>query len=533
MCTREKRKRLWLLAIVVVTKVWGYVFYDDFASSNSFWQYKFLYSLQAGIHNEAHNMTIAPSGGLLQFSGDGLTTAYYAELFGFFARYTNARFSAMEEYPFGFEVTRTLLSLDSDEGIYEESGRKKAAFNIGVVQDDASVSGISNKYVNYLFFSEVYHPKLAGEGNTQPRSLWSLNESGSPSNAIDFRAVMRPDGGGTSDLSGIMNWCYDDQWGTNTVEPAGILNIYSNNNNHIKIRVTMDGKYASLYINPNPNGGSQQNWDGTTTSYLNTFYLVAKVPVIFSNDLMVMLGLANNRGDAERLLLNVDNFTIRTIAASNIAEITPVLTKAGSTNVLAIAVKPWFSTTTEAGVQELLIRLPVTFSHTNWSAFTNTIAVFWMHTNKTVYKTFAKTFGDMNPSPGNVALSLKENGRLLKIRFSAAGATPEVFHPDFFGGDINLTHQYMIVLVVSNFFTSSAGDVVGKTFEVYVNNEKYPDTTWPRVATTGPARAFAGNVAHWGGAFFDGNTLSFRTANDPVGIASIRPNFVYEGESRT
>ncbi|MFN3660973.1 MAG: hypothetical protein ACK4TN_07055, partial [Brevinematales bacterium] len=61
MCTREKGKKVWLLAIVVITKVWGYVLYDDFASSNSFWQYKFLYSLQAGIHNEDHNMTIAPS----------------------------------------------------------------------------------------------------------------------------------------------------------------------------------------------------------------------------------------------------------------------------------------------------------------------------------------------------------------------------------------------------------------------------------------------------------------------------------------
>ncbi|NPV37639.1 MAG: carboxypeptidase regulatory-like domain-containing protein, partial [Brevinematales bacterium] len=532
MWTRKRGIRGWLLAIIVVSKVWGYVYYDDFASSNGFWQYKFLYSLQAGIHNEAHNMTIAPSGGLLQFSGDGLTTEYYAELFGFFARYTNVRFSATEERPFGFEFTRTLLSLDSDEGIYEESGRKKAAFNVGIVQYDPLVSGISNKYANYLFFSEVYHPKLAGEANTQPRSLWSLNESGSPSNVIDFSAVVRPDGVATSDLRGIMNWCYDDRWGTNTVEPGGTLNNYSNNNNHIKIRVTMDGKYASLYINPNPNGVSQQNWDGTTTTYLNTFYLVAKVPVIFSNELMVVFGLANNRGDAERLLLNVDNFTIRTISASNIAEISPVMTKAGSTNVLTIAIKPWFSTTTEAGVQELFIRLPEAFSHTNWAAFTNTVAVFWMHTNKTVYKTFAKTFGDMNPSAGSAALSLKENGRLLKIRF-AAGATAEVFHPDFFGGDINVTHQYMIVVVVSNFFTSSAGDVVGKTFEVYVNNEKYPDTTWGRVATTGPAKAMAGDVADWGGAFFDSNTLCFRTANDPVGIASVRPNFVYEGESKT
>ncbi|MCX7883127.1 MAG: hypothetical protein N2314_07900, partial [Brevinematales bacterium] len=532
MRARKGWVKAWLLAMLMMNNGWTYVYYDDFSSSNGAWQYKFLYSLQAGIHSEAHNMTIGPSGGLLQFSGDGLSSEYYAELFGFYARYTNVRFFATSELPFGFEITRTLLSLDSDEGIYEESGRKKAAFDIGVIQYDASVVGVSNRYGNYLFFSEVYHPKLAGEANTQPRSLWSLNESGSPSNVIDFSSVMRPDDAGTTDLRGLLNWCYDDRWGANTVEPAGTLNIYSNNNNHIKIRVTFDGQYASLYINPNPNGTSQQNWDGTTTSYLNTFYLVERVPVIFSNELMVMLGLANNRGDAERLLLSVDNFTIRSIAASNVAEISPVFTKAGSTNLLTVAIKPWFSTSTEAGVEEVWIRLPEGYGHTNWTAFTNSLGVFWMHTNRTVYRVFGRAYGDANPSSGNVSISLKENGRLLKIRFNA-GVSPDVFHPDSFGGDLSTTHQYMIVVIVSNFFTSAVGDVMGKTFEVYVNNEKYPDTTWGRVATTGPAKAMAGHVAHWGGNFLDGNTLTFRTANDPVGVASLRPNFVYEGESKT
>ncbi|URA10565.1 hypothetical protein [Thermospira aquatica] len=534
---RKNRWMVWLFAILWVSKVWGYVYFEDFSSPNGNWQYKFLYSLQAGIHNEINDLTVGPSGGVLSFAGTRVTEEYYTELFGAYSRYTNVRFSATPEKPFGFEITRTLLSLDSDIGWYAESGRKKAAFDVGIIQYDPSVTTISNRYVNSIFFSEIFHPRLSGEPDTQPRSYWSVNEGLSPGNALDVSALSRPDVSGGDDLRGILNWSYDERWGANTIEDdKGTLNIYSNNNNHIKIRVTIDGEFASLYINPNPNGTSQQNWNGTSTTYPNTFYLVKRVPVIFSNELMVMFGLANNREDAERLLLKVDNFTIRTVAASNVAEISPVMTKAGTTNALRIAIHPWFSTVNEAGVQEVYIDLPESYlTYTNWTAFTNQVGVFWAQTNgQTIYRTFNRQWGDANPPTGTVALSVKENGKRLKIRFNAA-ATPDVFHPNYsgFGGSIATTHQYMIYIVVSNFSTPSTGDVVGKTIQVYVNNEKYADTTWTTNATTGPARAYAGNVTHFGGTFLDNNTLTFRTANDPVGIASIRPHFVYEGESKT
>jgi len=538
-----KKRSAWIVLLGLIQGLtWGYVYFEDFSSSNANWQYKFLYSLQAGIHNEAHSMTIGPSGGLLVFSGDGLSTEYYTELFGFYARYTNVRWSATPEQPFGFEITRTQLALDSDEGLYQESGRKKASFDIGLIEYDPSVVALSNRYRNAIFFSEVYHPKLSGEPNTQPRSIWSLNEAGSPSNAIDFTQLWTPTGTGPDDISGIMNWCYDDNWGQNTTEGTanpGTLNSYSNNNNAIKFRITSDGQYVSLYVNPNPyDSSSSQTWNGGSATYKNVFYLVKRVPVMFSNEIMVMVGLANNRGDAERLLLSMDNFTVRTVAASNVAEISPVLTRAGSTNQLKIAVKPWFSSVTEAGVEEIWVKLPDSYlSFTNWLAFTNAIGVFWAETNKTqtIYRTFGRIYGDVNPSAGSVSISVKENGSILKIRFNAA-ASPDVFHPNYsgFGGNVAITHRYMIMIVVSNFFTSSQGDVVGKGIEVYVNNEKYSGTTWDRIATTGPARCYAGNVTSWGASLqVDNNSLVFRTASDPVGIASIRPNFVYEGESKT
>ncbi|MFN3660623.1 MAG: hypothetical protein ACK4TN_05245, partial [Brevinematales bacterium] len=307
----------------------------------------------------------------------------------------------------------------------------------------------------------------------------------------------------------------------------------------VRFRVTIDGEYAYFYVNPNPTSTAKTEYNGTARPaayYSNQFYYVGKVAVNFSNNLVPAFGVSDNRPDGEVLSYYVDNMTIRTVAASNVAEISPVQTRAGSTNILRIAIQPWFSTVNEAGVQEVYIDLPDGFlSFTNWNAFVNHVGVFWAQTNgQVVYRTFGRVSGDVNPSAGVVAISVQNNGKRLKIRFNA-GATPDVFHPNYsgFGGNINTTHQYMIYVVVSNFYTPAMGDVIGKTIEVYVNNEKYVDTTWIANATTGPARAYAGNVTAFSGFRGDNDTLTFTTANDPVGIASLRPNFVYEGESKT
>jgi len=539
-------KYVWAtLFIGLFTGGWADFYQTTFTAAQSEWQYNFLYSLQMGVHNEGNTYAVAYNP--LRITGDGLTAAYYNELYGFYLRKTNVLYNASPENPIGYEITRTYINIDPDEGINPESGRMRTAFQLLWVQHDPSVSAGGQFLPNIVYFSELCRPQLGtndglpSEPDVLPRSFWTADLAYTRNSSFPMASLTPPNGSGSHDLSGIFHWGYDDGWGMNKYEGLGdTANPNFNNNNVVRLRVTIDGQYAYFYVNPNPDNAAKTDYDGTArpaTYYSNQFYFVAKVPVTFASNLVPMFGVANNRQDAERLAYTLSDFTIRTIAASNIAEISPIKTKAGSTNLLKIAIQPRFSSVNEAGVQEVYLELPDSYlSFTNWAAFTNAIGIFWAQTNasQTIYRTFTKSFSDANPAAGSVSLSLKDGGKTLKIRFNA-GASPDVFHPNYsgFGGSIATTHQYMILIVVSNFTTSTSGDTIGKTLSVYVNNEKYADTTWTQTATTGRAKCYAGDVTFFSGYEADGNTLTFRTASDPVGIASIRPNFVYEGESKT
>jgi len=539
-----------VLMMGIVLPLWGEYFFTSFdAAENTIFQYNFTYSLQMGWHNVSNNYATAFNTSTLRITGQGNTAVYYNEIYGFFVRKTNVLYTASKENPIGFELTRTYCRLDPDSGVNPESGRMREAFHLLWVQHDPTVDANGEFLPNVVHFSELSRPQLGtndglpSEPNVLPRSFWASDLGFTRNSAYSFSGLLPPDESGVHDLSPLFLWGYDDYYGANSdenpIDGTGWAWANTINNNVLRFRVTIDGEYAYFYVNPNPTGAAKTEYDGTArpaTYYSNQFYYVGKVPVTFSNNLIPMFGVSDNRPDGEVLSYYVDDMTIRTVGASNVAEISPVQTKAGTTNILRIALKPWFSTVNEAGVQEVYVDLPDEFlSFTNWTAFTNHIGVFWAHTNsQTIYRTFGRVYADQNPAAGTVALSVKQNGKRLKIRFNAA-ASPDVFHPNYsgFGGSLATTHQYMIYIVVSNFFTSPVADVSGKTLSVYVNNEKYADTTWTANATTGPARAYAGNVTAFTGFRADENTLTFSTANDPVGIASLRPNFTYEGESKT
>ncbi|MFN4215860.1 MAG: hypothetical protein ACK4HQ_00450, partial [Brevinematales bacterium] len=531
----------------IVLPLWGEYFFTSFDAAETGFQYNFLYSLQMGYHNVGNNYASAFNTSTLRITGQGNTATYYNELYGFLVRKTNVLYIASKENPIGFELTRTYCRLDPDNGANPESGRMREAFHLLWLQHDPTVDAVGEFLPNLVHFSELSRPQLGtndglpSEPNVLPRSFWAADLAFTRASAFSFSNLVPPNGSGSHDLSALFLWGYEDYYGLNSDDDTmtgGWAWANVNNNNVVRFRVTIDGEYAYFYVNPNPTGTAKTDYDGTARPaayYSNQFYYVGKVAVNFSNNLVPAFGVSDNRPDGEMLSYYVDDMTIRTVAASNVAEISPVQTKAGSTNVLRIAIQPWFSTVNEAGVQEVYIDLPDAFlSFTNWNAFVNNVGVFWAQTNgQVIYRTFGRVNGDVNPSAGAVAISVKNNGKRLKIRFNA-GTTPDVFHPSYsgFGGNINTTHQYMIYVVVSNFYTPAVGDVSGKTIEVYVNNEKYVDTTWTANATTGPARAYAGNVTAFSGFRVDNNTLTFTTANDPVGVAAIRPNFVYEGESR-
>ncbi len=535
---------LWLGAI----PLWAEYFFTSFdAAENAVFQYNFRYSPQMGVHNMVNNYNFAFNTSTLRITGQGVTVSYYNELYGFLVRKTNVMYTATKETPIGFELTRTFCRLDPDNGTYPESGRMREAFHLMWVQHDPSVDAVGEFLPNFVHFSELMRPQLGtndglpSEPDILPRSFWASDLAFTRNSAYSFSNLTPPSGSGTHDLSALFLWGYDDNYGRDLQEGAGgTINWPNfNNNNVVRFRVTIDGEYAYFYVNPNPTSTAKTDYNGTARPaayYSNQFYFVGKVAVNFSNNLVPVFGVSDNRLDGEMLSYHVDDMTIRTVAASNVAEISPVQTRAGTTNALRIAIHPWFSTVNEAGVQEVYIDLPDAYlTYTNWTAFTNALGIFWAQTNaQAIYRTFGKTYGDANPAAGNVSISVKEGGKRLKIRFNAA-ASPDVFHPNYsgFGGSIATTHQYMIYIVVSNFSTPTAADLAGKTIQVYVNNEKYIDTTWTANATTGPARAYAGNVTAFSGFMADNNTLTFSTADDPVGVAAIRPNFTYEGESKT
>ncbi|MCX7883295.1 MAG: hypothetical protein N2314_08755, partial [Brevinematales bacterium] len=544
-----RSRRLFSLVLLIgwAIPLWAEYFFTSFdAAEPAIFQYNFTYSLQMGWHNVGNNYATAFTASTLRITGQGNTSTYFNELYGFFVRKTNVMYTASKENPIGFELTRTYCRLDPDSGINPESGRMREAFQLLWVQHDPTVDAAGEYLPNVVHFSELSRPQLGTndglptEPNILPRSFWASDMGFTRNSAYSFSNLRPPDGNGIHDLSALFLWGYDDNWGKDLYEGTGgtVNHAFFDNNNVVRFRVTIDGEYAYFYVNPNPTGTAKTDYDGTArgaTYYSNQFYYVGRVPVMFSNNLIPMFGVSDNRPDGEVLSYYVDDMTIRTVGASNVAEISPVQTRAGTTNILRIALKPWFSTVNEAGVQEVYVDLPENFlSFTNWTAFTNHIGVFWAHTNQTIFRTFGRVYADQNPAAGSVAISVKENGKRLKIRFNAA-ASPDVFHPNYtgFGGSLATTHQYMIYIVVSNFFTSPVADISGKTLEVYVNNEKYVDTTWTANATTGPARAYAGNVTAFSGFLADNNTLTFSTANNPVGVASLRPNFTYEGESKT
>jgi len=509
----------------------SYYFYDDFSSQSGNWIWKLKYSRSQGIWNATENETVDNNGGRLRFTGTGYTASYSTYFYGFGVLLTNKKFNASKENPFGFEIKRISARLDyHDDTTNPESGRMRAELLFYLAQFKNSVTNgnIGARFDDFITFVEFSRAQLDSEPDVQPYSFFTYNESGSREDSFDLTSLARPNGGGTFNFKSLLEWTYDDYWKKNTYNTGGIANDNPSNTNVVKFRVTTDGERAYFYVNPAPD---------SATSLSNEFYLIGSIPITFSSNIVPMIAVANNRPDNELIEAIFDDFTIRTIASNVVAEISPQVVRAGGSVVINGVIRPTFSTTDEAGIQEIYIKLPEGYSWT--TAMTNGFVIRYINTNDgSVFQSFSKVNGDINPSSGNVAISIKEGGRTLKVRFNATSdSSYDIFHPNKFGG-VSQANQKAIQFIISNFVTSGVADNIGKDFEIYVNNEKYADTAWSRVATTGQMKAAAGdaiNMALLG--LSDGNTLTFRTCYDPVGLAGLRAgnvlqgNKIYEGDS--
>ncbi len=539
------KKRLVGIFVIILSAfqihLHSYYFFDDFSSSSVNWIYELKYSKDAGIWTTgSENESVSVTGGILRFNGTGYTQTWGYTLYGFGAYLTNVKYTASKETPFGFEITRTNVRLDYDAESYGESSRMRAEMLFYLAKFNPAITNGNPgaKFSDCVTFIEFARAQLEGsEPDTQPFSFFTYNESGSRYSTFDLSSLSRPNGSGSVSLVELLEWAYDDRWGTNTTG-NGTPHSYINNNNRVKFRVTTDGENAYFYVNPNPDGAAtKQLRNGGTGSFSNEFYLIGSRPITFTNDIVPMIALANCRLDCEALNADFDDFTIRSIASNVIAEISPQIVRAGNSVNIHGVIRPIFSTNEEAGIEEVYIRLPEGYSWT--TAMTNSFVIRFINTNDgTVVQSFGKVNGDVNPSSGNVAISIKESGRTLKVRFNATSdGSYDVFHPLKFGGMGN-ANQRAIHFIISNFVTSGVADNIGKEVEIYVNNEKYADTGWSRVATTGRMKAKAGNAMDL--ALFnlpDGDTLTFRTCYDPVGLAALRAgnvlqgNKIYEGDS--
>ncbi len=535
-----KKKFLILLMLLILNSGFSYYFYDDFSASSGNWIYKLQYSRSLGIWNGGNTMTQDVNGGRLRFTGQGYTAAYASYLFGFGSILTNRRYTASKEEPFGFEITRVVSRLDyHNDTTNPESGRMRAAllFYLAKYTNAVTNGNVGAKFEDFVTFIEFARAQLDTEPDTQPFSFWTTTESGTREDSFNLSSLARPNSFGSVNFVNYLEWGYDDYWKKNTYNTGGNAHNFSYNSNVIKFRVTTDGEMAYLYFNPNPDGVTKKLRDNSDATFYNEFYLIGSVPITFTNDIVPIIALANNRPDAELIEGYFDDFTIRTIASNVVAEISPQVVKAGQAVNVTGVIRPVFSTVDEAGIQEIYIRLSEGYSWT--TDMTNSLIVRFINTNDgSIIQTFAKVNGDVNPSSGNVAISIKESGRTLKIRFNAQNDTTyDVFHPNKFGGVVQ-ANQRAIQFTFSNFITSSTADNTGKDFEIYVNNEKYSDTAWSRVATTGRMKAKAGNAMNMALlGVTDNDSLTFKTVYDPTGLAGLRAgnvlqgNKIYEGDS--
>ncbi len=518
-------------------------FYDDFSSKNPNLVFTLWYSRNNGVWTNAplvrQGLDISSiNNGILTFNCMYLGPNYSEVAYSFMAYYTNIIFNASKNTPFGYEITRLYAMMDYDHPGHDPTATgKNSQFIYFLAKYNPAVTngGEGAKFPDFVTLIEYFRPQLDYEPqNIMPTSFFTTSESPSRYIAFDLSSLSRPDENGTVNLKNLLEWCYDNDWWNKSLN-SEVQNPYYINSNRVTFRITSDGERAYFYVNPNPDNTQKRLRDGTLANFSNEFYLIGSTPVTFAEQMVALFGIGNNRYDGPYREVRYDDFRVRTIASNIVAEITPQLVRAGSVVHLHGVLKAEFSTSEEAGIGEIYIRLP---GDNVWdSTMVNNFNLFWIDNNGNTVKTFTKVSGDVNPPQNSIAISVKEGGKTLKIRFNATSdSVYDVFHPNKFGG-VSQANNRAIYFIISNFTTSSIADATGKEVEIYVNNEKYASTGWSRIATTGRAKAKAGNAFNFvilG--LEDFNSLTFKTCYDPTGLAGLRggnvlqKNKIYEGD---
>ncbi|MEN2997919.1 MAG: hypothetical protein ABDH28_02640, partial [Brevinematia bacterium] len=464
--------------------------------------------------------------------------------------FTNKLWNPTPYKPFGFEILRKSARIDPQDGDpnftgagtqrrNQESRRHSASMSIflAVYSNLANSSSDGTRFPDQIVLYDMMRmcDNLSNDANTTPYSQWGywlgtysrLHTTNVPSLT-----------GATYNIKPILEWNMDNNW-VNIVNEGVAYNQYPNsfptNTNWIKIMMTHDGNKVQFFVNPNPNNLSTGPFSGIPNAMLK----LGEVGVGFSSNVFPLFGVETIRYDTELQYLVLDDFYIRTIASAVTSEISPFEVSTNSNFTLNIFIKPIFGSINDAGVSEIYVKKPDSWTSFNWADYTNQISIM-VYSNNVLLATYSRQVGDFNPSAGSVALSIKTfstSGDTLKIRFRATSWSDNQIIRPLSTGDF--TNKF-VRIIISNINPLQVGS---GEIEVYVDNPKYGDT-WtdtavgsaPRYATTGRMKSYSANaldVSLIDPNLDDGNTLVLKLRDVPKAFGGIVPNLVYQGTTNT
>ena len=405
--------------------------------------------------------------------------------------------------PFGFQIIRYYSLVDPNEELQVTSDYHQCDINVWLVRNEPEKTNEWDTLENFVYFME----KMVDTWANSRFGYFSGSEF-----LPDVTSLTCADGSTFNFATADWQINYDDGDAWNNPPNSIYGTPTTQNSNRLGIRFTHDGSKIKIYLNPNPING-----DGYNETSPNAWFLLGTINVGWNTNLAVMIGHETLYYLTESQESIYDNFLIRTVSSNVFAEIYPVKVRKNTDITFTLEIKGSFSSN-DSGIGEILIKKPEGYGAWN-------LANVNVYTN---YVLMSKITGDSNPSTGTVGVSITNGGQSLKIRFcKTSGATNDII--DYYNNKP--------IKVEFTLKTPATPDASGQDFEVYVNNEKYPDTGGDitlnaggiKYATTGWQKAIPGDVS----TNINTSSLTVKVYNDPQAFAGItvNPQPVYEDET--
>lgn len=506
----------------------------------------------------ATNMNITLNGvGELQFDGRvpdrGMTGySYWGIWVGRKVVYAGSDFNATENQPFGVQVIKNSSRLDShnDGSSYAESHRHENGFYFSVFQKEAGILTTNlATFSNIISMYEIYRAQRPTIAN--PYSTWGYYLSSEVN--FNLANMYRPDGQSLNFLTSYggadgapLQWLYDDDpegtgAPTNPTSPQ--------NNQKVGMRIVNDGSKFKFYLNANPESAATvtDHYGNTVTGgLLNEYLLTQQVTATFNTDMNVMIGVESGRPETEMQDVTLDNFLIRSVADGDLAdtkvEVTPKSVKTGaSANLFKMLIDPTITsngTSEDAGISEIKIVKPS--SAQGWSDTWDlaNLKVYTTHGTGTAFNDGTAAITGLNELTRDTSIANCNFSQPVDNQYGACinGDELKIWFRSISVADNDLIYHNSAekrIAIEFQLDSPSSSDTSGKSFAVFIGNEKYDsshtdNTTGNnglRYATTGWQKVLAGDSnTNW-----TNNSLTVTTVGVPTGYASIVPNILYVG----